>query len=302
MLIIVGGMHGNEKAGVRAIDLMIKMLEVENITNPGFEFQGKVIGVIGNLEAYRQGKRFLTKDINRMWLPEHISYLASQNYNTLTGEDKEIYELEQFITYQIMSYQPTKVVLLDLHTTSAGGGIFSIIPDDASAKGYALSIDAPVILGMLEGLTGTTLHYFNKANFNSDVTSICFESGQHDDPLSINRAVAAITNCLRYLGCVKSKDVESRHIQILQEQSKGLPRLCRLDHRHHLNADDQFVMLPGFNNFDPIIEGQLLAHDKNGPIYSKQNGFLLMPLYQPQGEDGFFIIREISNLQEQQES
>jgi succinylglutamate desuccinylase len=50
-------------------------------------------------------------------------------------------------------------------------------------------------------------------------------------------------------------------------------------------------MLPGFNNFDKIVKGQPLAKDKNGPIYASIDGYILMPLYQKQGEDGFFIIQ-----------
>ena len=31
LLVCIGGMHGNERAGIRAIDLILKMLEVEPI-------------------------------------------------------------------------------------------------------------------------------------------------------------------------------------------------------------------------------------------------------------------------------
>jgi succinylglutamate desuccinylase len=52
-------------------------------------------------------------------------------------------------------------------------------------------------------------------------------------------------------------------------------------------------MIKGFTNFQIIQEGQLLAKDKNGSIFSPMSGYLLMPLYQAKGEDGFFIAEEL---------
>ena len=49
---------------------------------------------------------------------------------------------------------------------------------------------------------------------------------------------------------------------------------------------------PGFKNFDKVKEGDLLAKDKRGPIFAKKSGFLLMPLYQKEGNDGFFIVNQ----------
>jgi succinylglutamate desuccinylase len=56
---------------------------------------------------------------------------------------------------------------LDLHTTSADGGIYTIVPDHPLAIEFALGIKAPVVLGFLEGLKGTTLHYFTSENFQA---------------------------------------------------------------------------------------------------------------------------------------
>ena len=53
-------------------------------------------------------------------------------------------------------------------------------------------------------------------------------------------------------------------------------------------------MKPGFDNFDPVTRGDVLASDKNGAVTASESGLLLMPLYQKLGEDGFFIGREIA--------
>ncbi|MFT6866663.1 MAG: succinylglutamate desuccinylase [Cyclobacteriaceae bacterium] len=39
--------------------------------------------------------------------------------------------------------------------------------------------------------------------------------------------------------------------------------------------------------------GELLAMDAEGDIYSPNSGMIFLPLYQPEGEDGFFIVEEV---------
>ncbi len=67
LLVCFAGMHGNETAGVEALDLIFKMLEIEPLENPTFEFKGRIIGISGNLKALQKGVRFLAKDMNRQW-------------------------------------------------------------------------------------------------------------------------------------------------------------------------------------------------------------------------------------------
>jgi succinylglutamate desuccinylase len=52
-------------------------------------------------------------------------------------------------------------------------------------------------------------------------------------------------------------------------------------------------MEPGFTNFDPIRAGQLLAYDWRGPVQAPESGMVLMPRYQPLGDDGFFVARSV---------
>ncbi|HMZ25651.1 MAG TPA: succinylglutamate desuccinylase/aspartoacylase family protein, partial [Saprospiraceae bacterium] len=94
LVICIGGIHGNEKAGLKAIDLMLKMLEVEHITNTNFEFKGRFLGVSGHLAAIRQNQRYIEKDLNRLWLKDKIEWLSQQNRNTLSAEDLEMFDLE----------------------------------------------------------------------------------------------------------------------------------------------------------------------------------------------------------------
>ena len=69
--------------------------------------------------------------------------------------------------------------------------------------------------------------------------------------------------------------------------------MVEVRHHHVIRADDGFVMEPGFTNFQPVERGQLLARDRRGPIRAGEAGQILMPLYQGQGTDGFFLVRRV---------
>jgi succinylglutamate desuccinylase len=294
LLLLFGSLHGNEPAGTRALEEMFLMLEREPLINPDFQFFGRIVGIRGNLAAIKAGKRFIVKDLNRQFTPENINRIRqAADDSQLDSEDLELRAILDLVDEQIANFQADKVVVLDMHTTTAFGGIFSIATDDPESQRIAVELHAPVIRGLINGIQGTTLHHFNKDNYDVDMVAVTFESGQHNEELSINRAIAAITNCLRSVGCVSAEDVENRHDKILIEYSRGLPKIADLLYCHSITAADDFCMKPGYKNFQKVQEGELLANDCNGEIRSRNDGRILMPLYQKQGEDGFFIIKTI---------
>lgn len=228
------------------------------------------------------GKRYLDRDLNRIWTDEANEIL-----------DRELVE-RQSLTLAIeteISKTHEKVVLLDLHTTTADGGIFTF--PDGSLAGIELgkNMGAPVILEMMNLLPGTCMEYFSN-KFGERLTSLAFEGGQHRDPTSVNRMIAAIVSCLRAMKCVSPQHIEHQHDHILQHYSAGLPEVSRVTYRHGIDESDSYQMLKGFSNFDHVEKGDQLATDKDGVVLAPKSGMLLMPHYQQQGEDGFFIIEK----------
>lgn len=296
LLVVLGGMHGNEPAGIKAIDLMCKMLEVEPITNTTFRFKGIFMGLIGNLQAVKANKRFIKKDLNRQWEVDNVNRVMNADISSLEAEDLEMRETLDVLHREIKENDIKKLVVLDLHTTSSFGGIFTIPSSDPESLRIALELHAPVVQNMLNGIHGTTLHYFITENMGVDTVGVTFESGQHNDDLSVNRAIAAITNCMRSIGMVQADHVENRHDSILIEYSKDLPKVTRMISRYGVAEEDRFRMLNGYENFQPVKKGELLAEDKKGKIYASDDALILMPLYQEQGEDGFFLIQKIEGF------
>jgi len=142
LLFVMGSIHGNEPAGTLALEELFSMLKKEPQKNPDFSFRGKLIGIRGNLRAIKNNQRFIKKDLNRQWTKENIGRVTSTSLEALDSEDQELRELITFINSEIESYQPKEIILLDLHTTTAYGGIFTIVSTSRTLSRYPCCFSA----------------------------------------------------------------------------------------------------------------------------------------------------------------
>jgi succinylglutamate desuccinylase len=78
----------------------------------------------------------------------------------------------------------------------------------------------------------------------------------------------------------------------LARDGRGLPRVLEMRHRHPVSPDDGFRMRPGYRNFQRVQRGEAVADDRAGAVRATESARILMPLYQVQGDDGFFVVRE----------
>lgn len=290
MLLVIGAMHGNEPAGVESIRMLFRELALEPHHNPGFRVKGSILGVIGNLKSYQNDVRYTSKDLNRSWTADNVARALDPSAEQ-TDETLEIGQLLKVVKAHVRDVEPTEIIVLDIHTTSSKGGIFSIASHDRKSLELAQTMHAPVVKDMLNGLNGTSIHFFRGENMGIKTTALTFEAGQHNDILSPGRAYAAIVNCLKAIGCVREEDVENRHDKVLIEFSKNLPKITKLVYKYPIENGTDFRMEPGFVSFDQVSKGQLLAYNNGQKVLSPEDGLILMPLYQKQGEEGFFIVR-----------
>lgn len=291
LVVAIGGIHGNEPAGVTALEQLFDLLREEPLVNPGFTFHGELLALRGNLEALRLGRRYIDTDLNRIW--KHVVRGTDDSFPSV--EARELDGMLAAIDDALTDSSAREIVLLDLHTTTATGGIFAITGDDGPSLSLAAELGVPVVKGMLSGLQGTTLSYFRSGQYDLDrpCRAVTFEAGAHTEPESVDRALAATVNLLRSVGCVREEDVSTHYEQTLRTANPGVPSILELVYVHRLDSgtDHGFVMRPGFTNFSPVTEGTLLADDRNGPIAAPCSGYILMPLYQDQGGEGFFIVQ-----------
>lgn len=287
LVVCIGGIHGNEPAGALALEIVLKKLHETNLP-----FRGELIALAGNVRALNGGVRYLQCDLNRMWLPDRVRQLKSRQADqTTSGEEAEQRELLEIIETALARHNG-ETVFLDLHTTSSEGSPFAIISDTLPNRRLALELGVPVILGLEENLDGTILNYINELGH----AAIGFEAGQHRSPVSLRNHEAAVWLTLAAAGCIKPYYVHELYElqQDLKRSSSGVPQVMELRHRHGIGKTDEFVMRPGFFNFSRVAKDQVLATDRRGNITAPEDSLLFMPLYQKQGDDGFFLVREVN--------
>jgi succinylglutamate desuccinylase len=298
LLIVLTQVHGNEPAGYLAIKEVFKRIDEEYWHKPHFDYRGKIVGLIGNMAAAKKGVRFIDTDLNRLWTDINVARITTGTKSELKqAEEQELFDIIDTVKTYIRNYEPKKIIILDLHTTTAQGGIFIIPSKDEKSRQLGLHIHAPILHGFLDDLEGTSLHHFCQKNYpDTNLSSLCFESGQHNSPDSIDHAVSAIIQCFMAMGGFYPEDIETKHEQLLTQDSAKLPKEAQLVYSHRIMPGDDFKMREDkiYGNFDPVKKGELLAFDRHGEIRSKCDGLILMPLYQKQGNDGFFIIKDIN--------
>jgi succinylglutamate desuccinylase len=182
-------------------------------------------------------------------------------------------------------------VFLDLHSFSAPGTPFTVMGDTLSNRKIAFQLPIPIILGLEETLQGTLLEYLG----DHGQIALAVEGGSHQDPRTIDRHEAVIWMALVAAGCLKEHQVErfADHHRELAQCSTSKPRVVEILHRHEITPADRFVMRPGYVNFQPVQENEVLAHDREGEVRSPRSALLLMPLYQKQGAEGFFLSQPV---------
>lgn len=286
LLVCIGGLHGNEPSGVAALTRVCESLQPWKT-----RLHGEFLGIAGNLRALASGSRFISEDLNRIWTEPRVAGLRSLSTSEhLRDEAVEQWELLSVID-ELLETRAGKVFFVDLHTTSAVGGPFTVFGDTLSNREFAREFPVPMILGLEEQIEGTLMEFVSKRG----AVALGFEAGEHDSPESLARQEAAIWIALTATGIVERDDFSNLQEQRakLEKASTSLPRVVEVIYRHAVTEEDRFSMEPGFSNFDRIREGQIVARDKNGEISAPHSGRVLLPLYQAQGSDGYFLVREV---------
>ena len=283
-LIVIGSIHGNERGGAIALSNVARQLAARTKN-----LKGRVYLIKGNTRALATGTRFIDTDLNRHWTPKNMSNLGTDQLSE-TSEGIELTELDNLLD-GILITAMDEVFVVDLHSTSSDGMPFATVGDTLRNRAFARQFPVTVLLGIEEQLDGTMLEYLN----NAGAVTMGFEGGQHLSTETVMNHEALVWLALKNAGILNLEDVPdaaSYHSRLVA--GAGGARLFEVRYRHATTEFDDFEMLPGFNNFDAVSEGDVLAKDRNGPIKAHESGLILMPLYQKLGNDGFFIGREIS--------
>jgi succinylglutamate desuccinylase len=282
---VVGGVHGNEPAGFLAAERVLAQLADRRPP-----MRGRLVAVGGNLRALARRQRYIESDLNRIWREEVVARIHQQERPADAPEEGELREMiDEFQRHLEQPHE--RAVFLDLHTMSAGGAPFQCMGDTMQNRHVAYELPVPLILGLEEVISGSLLEYVGDRGH----VAIAVEGGQHTDPRTVEHHEAAVWVALVAADLLTPDEVPDleRHRARLAAASRGVPHVVEIRYRHGVADGDGFAMRPGFHNFQPVRRDELLAQDRTGEIRSPMDGLLLLPRYQGQGNDGFFLAREV---------
>ncbi len=285
-LVVMAGIHGNEPAGIVAAGQVLQWLGERRP-----QLCGELTFLAGNLPALRRNVRFIDLDLNRQWTSDRIAEACKSEARA--GDPVELGQQRELLATLrgIIGSARGPLYFIDHHTSSADGPPFLTIGDTLRNRRFARSFPLPLILGLEEQVDGALLELLN----NHGLVTMGVEAGRHDARESVAHHRAVMWLALVASGVlpeVQAPELASQRA-LLSQASRGVPPVVEVRHRHAIVEGQGFRMLPGHVSFRPIRKGDLLAHDQNGEIRAKQDGLILLPLYQQRGEEGFFIGREV---------
>jgi len=137
-IIILAGIHGNERAGVLASRNVLDKIKSYNI-----RFEGNLYFVLGNINALNKGVRFEQIDLNRIWRNENLEALQNSKEELLAEvrEQMDIYELIR----DILKKEEGPFYFLDLHITSSSSVPFITISDSLNNRKFSSHFPIPVV-------------------------------------------------------------------------------------------------------------------------------------------------------------
>jgi predicted deacylase len=285
-VVCVAGIHGNERSGVLALERVFATLTRRRPT-----FRGELVGLGGNLAALAEGQRYIEEDLNRIWTAERINAIRAADQASLRGtEERELRDLLGALE-AAFDRATGPGYFLDLHTSSASGAPFVLLGDTLRNRRLAFEYPVPAMLGLEEQIDGVLLEYVNCMGH----ITLGFEAGRHDAETSIENQESAVWIAIAAAGLIDVEDIPEARLarDRLHARVGHLPSVMEITYRHPVEPGDGFEMLPGFDGFEKVAAGQVLARDHQGDIKAPDDGRILLPLYQGLGSDGFFVAREV---------
>ncbi|CAM4110536.1 succinylglutamate desuccinylase/aspartoacylase domain-containing protein [Gillisia limnaea] len=280
LLFITAGVHGNEPSGVQALERVFAELKA---VKP--QIKGTILGVAGNKKALETNQRYIDEDLNRTWKEESIKNKIKESH-----EQREMFEIIALLE-QHPEKNFTKRYFLDCHTTSSNSLPYISVQVVNDNDAWAHNFPTYIVRGFSDIVYGAIDHYLSRTG----LTGFTFEAGQHTHKTSVENHEGLI-----WLALKEACDLDLTKISCYPDcvdnfAKKNAPtqKTFEIIHRYGLEDGNTFKMQPGFENFQKITKGEFLAIKNGKEVRSEWDAYIFMPLYQSQGNDGFFVVKEV---------
>ena len=283
-LLIFTGVHGNEPSGIFAFQKVMHTLKNNDIS-----FKGNMTGIAGNLPALGASVRYEDEDMNRTFLAERVEKIKKGEVE-LNAEEQQLKELTE--TVDELTKNADEVFFVDCHSTSSQSEPYiSLNVGYPDSYHFVKGIPVNTVVGIEREIKGCLAEYFNKKGSHG----FTFEAGQHEAITTIYNQEAVIWLALVNAGCLEEYALPqiAQARETLTNNVTESHRFFNVISSYTILEGETFRMEPGFVNLQHIDKGQLLAHSNGFPVYAPDKGRILMPLYQKQGNNGYFFVQEI---------
>lgn len=222
---------------------------------------GSVYIVFANPPAIEKNVRMVRKNLNRCFI---------EGNNGTTYEDKR--------ARQLMKILDKCDALLDLHMFYEPGEPFVICDEDSLDVAAALPI-ITVSTGWAAVEPGATDGYM----LSQGKQALCVECGGISEAKErVSFAEECVWRFLQFYGLITTKHKP-------QQYSQQIVAVKRAQHK----TSENFVLLPGFKDFQALTEGQLIAMDDGREFRAGENECIIFPHYRARVDEEAYIIGDI---------
>lgn len=317
-LIAVGGIHGNEPAGIEAAQTVGRLLD-----HAGGLARGRFVALRGNLAALSvdpenplNNPRYLAQDLNRLFscqpCPEPGRGNASQtelqtelprgHADQTEHPNPDRYERDRLReAIDDAAREATgPIVLLDFHTTSSDSPPFIAVEDSLPARRFAQRLLLPLVLGVEEELTGLLM---DDATRRISAVALTVEGGRHENPRAAHTLESVLWIALENLGLIgRGAKTSLGKSPSRSARAASGPHAGRTYDTRHREPVSTLPYLPaaGLGPFSPVRAGKsVIAHQAGRPLHAAESGLLFMPNLQRDirpGDDAYFVVRRVGRI------
>lgn len=215
--------HGSERVGLKVAKYFSK-LTIEN---------GTLIINIANIKAVKMRKRFIDRDLNRV-------FPGKKNGN---HEEKLAYRMVNFI--RIFD------LVIDVHSTETGVDSTLIVTHYESALKPLLKAIAPKRVVFMSATKSNAL-------ISQARQGIAFEYGKDKDPKTYNETVRGVSRALLHLGLISRATLSKKRREVCIVSNR---KTDFFEAHSVLEKPEGFIVKSSIKNFTLLKKGALIGHN-----------------------------------------
>ncbi len=249
---ILVGVHGNEKCGIKAIENLLPSLQIE---------KGRVLIAYGNPRAIEINVRFTEANLNRMFKSDTL----------FSDTEKKSYEYQR--AQFLKKYLDQADALLDIHASrTQQSRTFVICEENGLSIANCLPVDL-IVSGVDTVQAGGTDYYMNSLG----KIGICVECGYLGDPESTDVAKESILAFLAERGHITSN-----------VQPKKQPQLQVFF--MYVTKSPSFSLAKPFEDFEQLTKNQIIGRDGIEEVRAPQDCVILFSGNREKAGDEAFLL------------